>query len=400
MEFRVQTQRISTVTRERIIRGKHNWWFLGPGGVAKLNADHLTGDGTLTQAAETHLRENGLFRPMREPSYYTVTVLTSTDCNLGCAYCFQNIGQDATGGNRPPRIAHSRLTSDTITDILEFARGKMSAAGLEELHILLFGGEPLLNPRGCKELLARAADYGLTMASMISNATLLTPSLAKEMADLGLRSVQVTFDGDRDQHDLIRVRRSGGGTFESIVENMAAVSAVASIKWSVRVNVSHHNYAGVESLIDTLAERLDTSQCGIHFAWVGDVGIGYANNMRHNTTLAEQFFNWRRRAVEKGFMLGRPGPHVPCRTCSFSDGQYGAVVNADGSLSSCWETAGKPGWQVGSVVDGYLPHEQTTDRWISCADRRQYSDDDNAVSAFNDTVDAAFLDYLYETGRL
>lgn len=396
----MQTQRISSVTRERIIRGKHKWWFLGPGGIARLEDGHLTADGLLTPAAEAHLRENGLFRRMGEPDTYSVTVLTSTDCNLGCAYCFQNIGQDETGGNRPPRIAHSRLTSDTITAILEFARGKMSANGLEKLHILLFGGEPLLNPRGCKELLARAADYGLTSASMISNATLLTPSLAKELVDLGLRSVQVTFDGDRDQHDLIRIRRSGGGTFEKIVDNMAVVSAAVSIKWSVRINVSHHNYTGVDSLIDTLAERLDTSRCAIHFAWVGDVGIGYANNMRHDTTLAEQFFNWQRHAVEKGFRMDRPGPDIPCTTCSFVDGKYGAVVNADGLLSSCWETAGKPGWQVGNVLDGYLPSEQTTDRWISCADRRQYSDDDNAVSAFNDAVDAAFLDYLHETGRL
>ena len=37
--------------------------------------------------------------------------------------------------------------------ILEFARQRMAAAGLEGCTILLFGGEPLLNPRGCVELL-------------------------------------------------------------------------------------------------------------------------------------------------------------------------------------------------------------------------------------------------------
>ncbi len=76
------------------------------------------------------------------------------------------------------------------------------------------------------------------------------------------------------------------------------------------------------------------------------------------------------------------------------------MVNADGTLSSCWETAGKPGWQVGSVADGYLPSHQTRDRWISCEDPHQYADDDQVVMAFQDGVDAAFLDYLDETGRL
>lgn len=396
----MQTHRLTASPRERIIRGKHNWWFLGPGGVARLHAKHLTTEGKLKSSTENHLRDLGLFK-VKQPENYTLTVLASTDCNLGCNYCFQNTGMDTTGGNRPPRIAHARLTAETITHLLEFARHQMSAGGVEKLHILLFGGEPLLNPRGCLELLARAADYGLVSASMVSNLTLLTPRLAKNLSDLGLRSVQVSFDGDRDRHDLIRVRRAGGGTFDSIVENMIAASQEAPLQWAIRVNVSHHNYTGVDSLIDRLAERLDTSSCSIVFARVDDVGIGYANEIRHSDAAhAERFFQWRRKAVEKGFKVHRPSASTPCYTCSFVNGQYGAVVNADGTLASCWETAGKPGWDVGTVADGYLPLDQTKDRWIRCEDNHHFADDVPAIVAFDDTVDAAFLDYLHEIGRL
>jgi uncharacterized protein len=393
------TQRIPTTYVERIVQGEKNLWFLGPGGIARLRASHVTTNGTLTQTAEAYLRGRGLFSA-REPDWYSLTVLTSTDCNLGCGYCFQNTGQDLTGGNRPPRIAHARLTPETITEILEFTKTQMTAVGRDKLRVLLFGGEPLLNPRGCKELLARAADYGLTSASMISNATLLTPPLAQELADLGLSWVQVTFDGDRPQHDLIRIRRSGGGTFDAIIDNIAAVSQTTSLVWHLRINVSHHNHTGIDALLDQLADRLDPSRCSIHFAWVGDVGIGYINNLRHETTLAEQFFGWRRRATEAGFGVKQPSALAPCQTCSYTNGQYGAVVNADGTLSSCWETAGKPDWQVGTIKNGYLPAEQTTDRWISCEDSCHYADDDQTVKAFNDEIDAQFLDYLHETGRL
>jgi uncharacterized protein len=395
----VHTYRIPAAHRERVLRGKNNWWFLGPGGIARLRANHLTGERQLTPAAESYLRTKGLFDE-EEPSIYTVTVLTSTDCNLGCGYCFQNTAQDTTGGHRPPRIDRARLTSSTITDILQFASRQMSAAGLEKLHILLFGGEPLLNPKGCVELLARAADYGLVSASMISNATLLTVETARRLVEFGLHSVQVTFDGDHTRHDQIRIRRSGGGTFDSIVENMAAVSAEIPIRWSVRVNVSHHNLSGIDALIDTLARRLDTSRCGMHFAWVGDAGIGYANDMRHDAELAARFFSWQRQATEAGFQVSRPGAEHPCMTCSFDNGRFGAVVNADGSLSSCWETAGRPGWQVGTVTEGYLPTARTENRWISCEDSRRYGDDGQPLNAFNDAVDAAFLDYLDQTGRL
>lgn len=387
------------VVRERILRGERNWWFLGPGGVARLRTRHLTADGTLRPATERLLADRGLLTaaPVRS---YSLTVLTSTDCNLGCGYCFQNTGQDLSGGNRPPRIAHARLTPDTITSILDFTGRQMAAAELDQLKILLFGGEPLLNPRGCVDLLSRAADHGLVSASMISNGVLLTPPLATQLANLGLRAVQITFDGDREEHDRIRVRRSHGGTFDTIVRNIVRASAVTPIRWMLRVNVSHRNYLEIDALIDRLAEAVDTARCSIYFARVGDVGVGYPNELLHTGELSAHFSRWQRRALEFGFAVSRPRARALCATCGFGDGRYGAVVNADGTLSSCWETAGKPGWEVGSVDDGYLPADRTRDRWIGCGDLYQYGEDGQVLEAFRDTVDAALLDYLDQTGRL
>jgi uncharacterized protein len=399
VEVAVNLDQVGQASRERILRGEKNWWFLGPGGVARLGAEHLTDEGALRPGAARHLRESGLFSAAPNHAY-SLTVLTSTDCNLGCGYCFQNIGQDPAGGSRPPRIAHARLTSETITSILGFAGRQMAAAGLDKLRILLFGGEPLLNPRGCLELLARAADYGLASAWMISNTTLLTPPLARQLSDLGLQSIQVTFDGDREDHDRIRVRRSHGGTFDAIVRNIVRASEVTSIRWVLRVNVSHRNRPGINALIDRLGAALDTSRCSIYFARVGDVGVGYANDLLHTGELSACFARWHRRALDLGFSVTRPRAHVSCRTCGSGDGRYGGVVNADGTLSSCWETAGKPGWEVGSVTDGYLPGTQVRERWIACEDMYQYGDDGRALASFRDAVDADLLDYLDETGRL
>jgi uncharacterized protein len=276
----------------------------------------------------------------------------------------------------------------------------MALARLEKLNILLFGGEPLLNPRGCLELLARAADYGLASAGMISNATLLTVPLARSLSDGGLRWVQVTFDGDRADHDQIRTRRSHCGTFDGIVRNIGRAAEVTSLNWALRVNVSHRNYAGIDSLVERLAGALDTARCTIYFTRVGDVGIGYANELLHTGELSARFSRWQRRALDLGFTVSLPQGAVKCHTCGFGDGRYGAVVNADGTLSSCWETAGKPGWEVGTVADGYLPDAEIRDRWTSCESSYRYAEDASAMTGFEDVVDAALLDYLSETGRL
>lgn len=383
----------------RILRGERNWWFLGPGGVARLSARHLTADGALRPAVEQRLRDSGLCSGPRRSSY-SLTVLTSTDCNLGCGYCFQNTGQDPRGGTRPPRIAHARLTSAAVTEILEFSARQMALSGLDKLSILLFGGEPLLNVRGCAELLARAADYGLASAWMISNATLLTPPVAARLAGLGLRSIQVTFDGDRDVHDQIRVRRSAGGTFDAIIANLAAASAASPLRWILRVNVSHRNYQGIGSLVDRLAASLDPARCTIYFAPVGDVGVGYANDLAWDSAMSSRFARWQRQAIDLGFKVSRPRAATPCATCGHGDGRYGAVVNANGTLSSCWETAGQPGWEVGTVTGGYLPAEGIRDRWVGCGDLYRHSADAGTLAAFQDAVDADLLDYLDQTNRL
>lgn len=384
----------------RLLKGERNWWFLGPGGVARLGPQHLTAEGTLRPSTQRLLGEKGLLTAA-PVNAYSLTVLTSTDCNLGCGYCFQNTGQDPRGGSRPPRIAHARLTTQTITSILDFTDRRMAEAGLDKLKILLFGGEPLLNPSGCLELLSRAAGHGLSSAWMISNLTMLTPSLAAQLESLGLTSIQVTFDGDREDHDRIRVRRSGGGTFDTIVRNIVRASQVTSIRWTLRVNVSHHNHLGIDALLNRLAAALDVSRCTISFARVGDVGVGYTNDLRHTQELAERFTRWQRTALDLGFSVSRPRAYTPCVTCGFGDGRYGAVVNADGTLASCWETAGKPGWEVGSVTGGYHPDgSQIRERWISCGDMYRYQEDSRALAAFRDAVDAALLDYLDQTGRL
>ncbi|GAA0290113.1 hypothetical protein GCM10010302_30760 [Streptomyces polychromogenes] len=384
----------------RLLKGERNWWFLGPGGVARLRDRHVTPEGGLRPEARRRLHETGMLTPGRVNAY-ALTVLTSTHCNLGCGYCFQNTAQDEAGGSRPPRIGRTRLTSETITDILGFTERQMAAAGLEKLRILLFGGEPLLNPRGCLELLERAAEIAPTTAWMISNATLLTPSLARKLTDRGLTSVQVTFDGDRADHDRIRIGRAdGGATFDKIVGNIAQATEATPLQWMLRVNVSQETFHGVDALIDRLAGALDPGRCTLYFARIGDVGVGYSNSLLHTGELPAAFARWQRRALDLGFVVGRPGARQTCVTCGHTDGRYGAVVSADGTLASCWETAGKPDWEVGTVTDGYRPGEETRDRWIACQDLYRYDEDARTLARFRDSVDTALLDYLQETGRL
>ena len=390
--------RLDTEDAPRLIPSENGWWFIGNQTWTLLRPDQVTADRTITPAAEDFLRRHGAYQP-RVARTFSLTVLTSTACNLGCGYCFQNTGEEAKGQFRPARIVNKRLSTSVVDRIVAFTAQRMSQAGLNRLNLLLFGGEPLLNPAGCLELLRRTEAIGRDFASMATNAVLLTPALARELNDAGLRGVQVTFDGSREEHDAVRVRRSGGGTFDAIVENLSRAMSCTDLQWHFRVNVSHRNVDRIGDLFGQLAGRIDPTRCSLTFAWVGDSGVGYANDLGYVDSVSDRFIDWSIRAVENGFHVSRPSMRTTCQICSVPGGDQGAVVNADGVLYSCWQSAGKAGWQVGTVDSGYLEVAAVKERWVTCG-YEYHQGDPLQVDRFQDRVDGRLLDYLYATNRL
>jgi len=233
---------------------------------------------------------------------------------------------------------------------------------------------------------------------MITNGLLLTPEIATDLNRAGLNAVQVTFDGAREQHDAIRVYRNGGPTFELIVENMRAASQCTDINWNIRVNASHLNDGSMLGLVTELAERLDPTRCTIGFNLIDDVGIGYANLLTWSEELERKFISWSMAALEAGFNMAQPRAPGPCVYCSQAGGATGAVVNADGVLYSCWQTAGRPEWSIGNVSDGYVSDDNCAAKWVMCGYNARPNGQD--IQRFQDAVDARVLDWLRDNKRL
>jgi uncharacterized protein len=390
--------RLDEVDAPRIIKSDRGWWFVGNGTWTLLKPEHIASDGTVREDIDEFLHNAGAYRP-RTPKSFSLTVLTSTACNLGCGYCFQNTALDPAGGHRPLRIARERLSTEIIDKIVAFTRNQMAEVGLDKLYLLLFGGEPLLNPRGCLEMLDRAGGIGLQLATMTTNGVLLTPKLAAKLNQAGLRGIQITFDGSRQDHDQIRVKRSGGATFDTIVRNIGLATEVTDLWWNFRVNISHHNFDRVGLLFDQLRDHVDPSRCNVTLAWVGDAGFGYGNELRRLDDVAAAFADWSIAALDRGFKVVRPSMRTTCQICSVPGGRHGAVVNADGTLYSSWQSAGKSGFEVGDLDNGYLDVDTVIERWVTCGYEYEQAEPE-LVDRFANLVDGRILDYFYETNTL
>lgn len=402
----------------RLIASRDGWWAIHGARYAHLPVAAV-GDVTdispaeasvphdstrsraLTGPAATALADGGFFSEPN-PRRYAVTVLTATACNLGCIYCFQNTAVPTDGGHAPPRISRAVLDEDTTGCIATFVRDRQQAEGRPEASLLIFGGEPLLNPDGCLGLLRAFAPLNLVDAEMVTNGVLLTRDRAETLHRAGLRRLQITFDGSAESHDTIRVTRNGRATYGTILRNVAGASAACpDLTWNFRVNVSHHNLAGLESLVADLATHVaDPSRATFHLALIDDVGIGYTNEVGYDAELAARFAALNGRAIAAGFRVPVSSGLDQCPYCSVVGGHVGAVINADGVLYSCWENAGRPEWSVGDVRTGYTHEMVVKERWVACDFDTASHGDSEVTREFFDFIDAAALDDQRATDSL
>jgi len=105
-------------TQLRIICSRSGWWLLRggravllppdgvrpaePGEVPSVGLDHER-SRCVTAVAVDALSPSRFFETDPPESIYSITVLTATQCNLGCDYCFQNLTMAPEGSHAPPR---------------------------------------------------------------------------------------------------------------------------------------------------------------------------------------------------------------------------------------------------------------------------------------------------------
>jgi uncharacterized protein len=377
----------------RIITGNSALWVIDPTGhkKARLPLEAVDSKGMLAPWAASILKGAGFF-VVPVSRAYAVTALTTTACNLGCSYCYQNIEQAVEAPSRPPRIANSNLHNDGIDKIVSFVRRQMRKNGFEATSLLLFGGEPLLNPHACLQLLRRFSELNLIRADMITNGTLLTARLSALLEQAGLQSVQITYDGARAAHDKVRITRSGDGTFDTINKRIKKAIACTSFNWNIRINVSAQNASTLGALAESLATIYPSGRSSVHFSPVFDYGVGYENRLRYSDDLAAAFIVAGRIFLQAGFKLKyAPGPRR-CPYCGTSGGKTGAVINADGRLYSCWTTCGHDGWEVGDVSAGFMRDDIIAPRWLSCESEIRGQLSLRERQEFLDRVDFALLE--------
>lgn len=139
--------------------------------------------------------------------------LTTEDCNLRCSYCFEK---------------HNRavMTKEVAERGIDFLIENAIKGKEKGINIMVFGGEPLLQPKLVDHLLtygrAQTLRFGLDFwANIVTNTTLFNKKIEDLIAKhLDYISVQMSVDGIKESHDMYRLDANGNGSFDRIVKNI------------------------------------------------------------------------------------------------------------------------------------------------------------------------------------
>jgi uncharacterized protein len=150
------------------------------------------------------------FKPLGKLSALTLFMIQ--ECNLRCTYCYAEEGEYHDKGRMNENVAFA-----AVDYLIQHSREEQ-----EDLALVFFGGEPLLNFLLIQKTVEYALQRGIESNkkftfSMTTNGTLITPKI-RAYLDQHRFSVQVSIDGNEKTHNFNRFYKGGQGSYNIILE--------------------------------------------------------------------------------------------------------------------------------------------------------------------------------------
>lgn len=253
---------------------------------------------------------------------FFLTILPTWDCNFRCPYCFEERNE-------------LRMDDETIENIIEYV--KKIAKKVKELRIVWFGGEPMLEYESIKrmtnEFKKACKEEGCNYCGqMVTNGYLLSDENIDELEDLGITSMQITVDGDKEFHNKRRPLENGEGTFEKVLDSIIKV-ATKNIMVMLRMNVDEENIDSISKLLDRIPKDIRKN-----------IRVSIVNTFQNEKKINP--FYQLKAAIDKGYIY----------KTAFSNNTFGCLqsytsslnIHPDGRITVC-EFAAQKGLYFGKI---------------------------------------------------
>jgi uncharacterized protein len=255
---------------------------------------------------------------------FILTINPSMNCNFKCWYCYET------------HVKNSRLGEEMIERITKFIDQTAAKKGMEKFELSLFGGEPLLYFQ--KEVVPLIdAFYEACSRNMLkysifftTNAYLITEDFINYFKNKGIScGLQITLDGYREKHDLVRFVSASKGSYETIVKN---IKLLITNGFYVRLRINYTSNSVEDTYLiakefDDIPESVKRKNLMIDFQRVWqDHKID--NTFHVVNANAEQI-------EEKGIRVSNNYSPNSVKSPCYADKRNSVVINYNGDIFKC-----------------------------------------------------------------
>lgn len=277
------------------------------------------------------------------------------DCNLACRYCFAEEGE--YHGRR------AMMSYEVGKQALDFLIA--NSGSRKNLEVDFFGGEPLMNWKVVKDLVA----YGRSQEkihnkhfrfTLTTNGVLLNDEIM-EFANKEMDNVVLSIDGRREVHDFMRPFRKGAGSYDLVVPKFQKFADSRGQKrYYARGTFTRHNLdfsKDVLHLADLGFEQISVEPV------VADEKEAYALQWEDVPKICGEYDKLAKEIIKREkegrgfnffhFMIDLTGgPCVYKRLSGCGSGTEYLAVTPWGDLYPCHQFVGEEKFLMGNVWDG------------------------------------------------
>ncbi|CVH78667.1 molybdenum cofactor biosynthesis protein A [Coriobacteriaceae bacterium CHKCI002] len=299
------------------------------------------------------VRETALYDTGNE---IKIAINPTLSCNARCEYCFE---EGFRRGNMSERVIHS-----TARYIAEAVRKN------DLVTFRWFGGEPLMAPDVITDIIRLSHEYAQVpfrhKSTVLSNGSLVTDQIIELFKDnWNVSELHLTLDGDRGYHNRMKhYLDSSIDGFEAVLRS-ARKALEANIAVVCRINITKDNIDD----IDFIASEFDAMPNR-------DLLRIYPAPVRAHTDVSEPYcfsYDEYSDAYLRAMIVLRAHGYfahiedfMPKRkvTCCSTRATDEIVIDQDGRLYKCMQTACRNQCSVGNVERGLILNEELA-KWVT-----------------------------------
>ena len=251
--------------------------------------------------------------PISDPFDFFIQLHITERCNLRCSHCYQD-------GSRP-----GEMTLGEITSLIDEFSEMITAWEVEydvrfESSFTVTGGEPFLR-----------SDFSAILDAMyqrgfdtyiLTNGTLISRGMARELVGLGVRGVQISLEGPEQVHDSIR----GAGSFAASMKGINNIVS-SGIELTLNTTLSEINAPHFMEMI-SLASALGAQKLGFSRLVPSGGGKQLISRMLSSTAVEDLYRNIF--SLNTGDLKIVTGDPVASQFRSPDKAAYGSVVPSGG----------------------------------------------------------------------